>query len=95
MPPVRPKNDQGGGCGEPGGDPGFGADVIGHACASQGFGDGGDLGEGRGETGQAVGEVVVELNGSPVTRQPLVALASVPEGGIWRSVVDNVLILLE
>ena len=47
------------------------------------------------ETGQAVGEVVVELNGSPVTRQPLVALANVPEGGIWRSVVDNVLMLLE
>jgi D-alanyl-D-alanine carboxypeptidase (penicillin-binding protein 5/6) len=47
------------------------------------------------DKGQPVGEVVVELDGEPVTRQPLVALADVPEGGLWRSVVDNVLILLE
>jgi D-alanyl-D-alanine carboxypeptidase (penicillin-binding protein 5/6) len=45
--------------------------------------------------GDAVGEVVVELEGQTVTRQPLVALAAVPEGGIWRKVVDNVLMLLE
>jgi len=45
--------------------------------------------------GDTVGEVVVELNGQTVTRQPLVALADVPEGGIWRTVVDNVLMLLE
>ena len=47
------------------------------------------------EKGEQVGEVIVELDGEPVTRQPLVALASVPEGGIWRTVVDNVLMLLE
>ena len=45
--------------------------------------------------GEKVGEVVVELNGEVVTRQPLVALATVQEGGIWRTVVDNVLMLLE
>jgi D-alanyl-D-alanine carboxypeptidase (penicillin-binding protein 5/6) len=45
--------------------------------------------------GDTVGEVVVELDGQTVTRQPLVALAAVPEGGIWRTVVDNVLMLLE
>jgi D-alanyl-D-alanine carboxypeptidase (penicillin-binding protein 5/6) len=47
------------------------------------------------EKGERVGEVIVELDGETVTRQPLVALAGVPEGGIWRTVVDNVLILLE
>jgi D-alanyl-D-alanine carboxypeptidase (penicillin-binding protein 5/6) len=47
------------------------------------------------EKGQTVGEVVVELDGQTVTRQPLVTLAAVPEGGIWRKVVDNVLMLLE
>jgi D-alanyl-D-alanine carboxypeptidase (penicillin-binding protein 5/6) len=45
--------------------------------------------------GEQVGEVIVELNGEPVTRQPLVTLAAVQEGGIWRNVVDNVLMLLE
>ncbi len=45
--------------------------------------------------GQKVGEVVVELNGELVTRRPLVALEEMPEGGIWRTVVDNVLMLLE
>jgi len=45
--------------------------------------------------GQKVGEVIVELDGEPVTRQPLVALEEVPEGGIWRTVVDTVLMWLE
>ena len=45
--------------------------------------------------GQKVGEVVVELDGELVTRQPLVALEEVPEGGIWRTVVDTVLMWLE
>lgn len=47
------------------------------------------------QKGDPVGEVIVELNGETVTRQPLVALATVAEGGIWRTVVDNVLMLLE
>ena len=45
--------------------------------------------------GQKVGAVVVELDGELVTRQPLVALEEVPEGGIWRTVVDTVLMWLE
>ena len=45
--------------------------------------------------GQELGEVVVELNGEPVTRQPLVALEEVAEGGIWRKAVDTVLMMLE
>jgi D-alanyl-D-alanine carboxypeptidase (penicillin-binding protein 5/6) len=45
--------------------------------------------------GEKVGEVVVELDGEVITRQPLVAYEDVPEGGIWRSVVDSVLMLLE
>lgn len=47
------------------------------------------------DKGEQVGEVIVELDGETVTRKPLVALARVPEGGIWRTVVDNVLMLLE
>lgn len=45
--------------------------------------------------GEQVGEVIVELNGETVSRQPLVTLAAVQEGGLWRTVVDNVLMLLE
>jgi D-alanyl-D-alanine carboxypeptidase (penicillin-binding protein 5/6) len=45
--------------------------------------------------GQKVGEVVIELDGEVMTRQPLVALEEVPEGGIWRTVVDTVLMWLE
>ncbi|MCG6967325.1 MAG: D-alanyl-D-alanine carboxypeptidase [Chromatiaceae bacterium] len=45
--------------------------------------------------GQKVGEVIVELDGEVVTRRPLVALDDVPEGGIWRTVVDTVLMMLE
>jgi D-alanyl-D-alanine carboxypeptidase (penicillin-binding protein 5/6) len=47
------------------------------------------------QKGDTVGEIVVELEGQTVTRQPLVTLAAVPEGGIWRKVVDKVLMLLE
>jgi len=39
--------------------------------------------------------VIVELDGEPVTRRPLVALEAVPEGGIWRNLVDRALLLLE
>lgn len=45
--------------------------------------------------GQKVGEVIVELDGEPVTRRSLVALEDIPEGGIWRSLVDRALLLLE
>jgi D-alanyl-D-alanine carboxypeptidase (penicillin-binding protein 5/6) len=45
--------------------------------------------------GQKVGEVVVELDGEVITRRALVALEDVPEGGIWRSMVDSVLMMLE
>ncbi len=47
------------------------------------------------DQGQTVGEVVVELDGEVIAREPLVALEAVAEGGIWRTVVDNVLMLLE
>ena len=39
--------------------------------------------------------IVVELDGEVITRQPLVALEDVPEGGIWRQAVDTVLMMLE
>jgi D-alanyl-D-alanine carboxypeptidase (penicillin-binding protein 5/6) len=45
--------------------------------------------------GQKVGEVVVELDGEVITREPLIALETIPEGGIWRTVVDTVLMMLE
>lgn len=45
--------------------------------------------------GQRVGEVIVELAGDVVARRPLVLLEDVPEGGIWRTVVDRVLMMLE
>ena len=45
--------------------------------------------------GEKVGEVVIELDGEAVARQPLVALDEVPEGGIWRTMVDTVLMMLE
>ena len=45
--------------------------------------------------GQKVGEVVVELDGEMITRHPLVAFEEVPEGGIWRTLVDSVLMMLE
>ena len=45
--------------------------------------------------GQKVGQVVVELDGEVVKREPLVTLEDIPEGGIWRTVVDTVLMMLE
>ena len=45
--------------------------------------------------GQKVGEVVVELDGEVLSRRPLIALEAVPEGGIWRTLVDSVLMMLE
>ena len=40
--------------------------------------------------GQALGEVIVELEGEQVARPPLVALGDVAEGGLWRQAVDTV-----
>ncbi|BAN68128.1 D-alanyl-D-alanine carboxypeptidase family protein [endosymbiont of unidentified scaly snail isolate Monju] len=40
--------------------------------------------------GQALGEVVVELEGETIARVPLVALREIPEGGLWRQAVDTV-----
>jgi len=45
--------------------------------------------------GQKVGDVVIELDGEVVSRQPLVALDEIAEGGIWRTMVDSVLMMLE
>lgn len=45
--------------------------------------------------GQVVGEVIIELDGEVVGRRPLIALRDVGEGGIWRTVVDSVLKMLE
>ncbi len=39
--------------------------------------------------GQALGEVIVELDGETVARVPLVALRDIPEGGLWRQAVDT------
>lgn len=45
--------------------------------------------------GQALGEVIVELSGTEVTRMPLRALADMPEGGLWNLMVDSVLLWME
>jgi D-alanyl-D-alanine carboxypeptidase (penicillin-binding protein 5/6) len=41
--------------------------------------------------GEAVGEIVVSLEGKDLRRVPLVALKEVPAGGIWAKVRDGVL----
>lgn len=45
--------------------------------------------------GDKVGRLIVELNGEFLTEEPLVSLTDVPEGGLWRSAVDSVLLMLE
>jgi D-alanyl-D-alanine carboxypeptidase (penicillin-binding protein 5/6) len=45
--------------------------------------------------GDELGRVIVELDGSPVAEVPLIALTDVPSGGIVRTAVDTVLMLLE
>ena len=47
------------------------------------------------QQGQVLGEVIIELEGELVARQPLVALQPIPEGGLWRKTVDTVLMMLE
>jgi D-alanyl-D-alanine carboxypeptidase (penicillin-binding protein 5/6) len=46
-------------------------------------------------SGEAYGEVKIALNEENINQQPLVALESIPEGGLWRQTVDTVLQWLE
>ena len=45
--------------------------------------------------GQKLGEVIVQLPGSEVSRQPLVALQDVADGGFFSRMIDNVMMMLE
>jgi len=45
--------------------------------------------------GTVVGHVIVSLNGEEVSNEPLVALETVEEGGIWQKLKDSVLLWLE
>ncbi|NNJ92818.1 MAG: serine-type D-Ala-D-Ala carboxypeptidase, partial [Gammaproteobacteria bacterium] len=45
--------------------------------------------------GQKLGEVIVQLSGNELIRQPLVALQSVAEGGFFSRMMDNVMMMLE
>lgn len=43
--------------------------------------------------GQAFGSVNVTLNGEKLVSKPLIALNTVEEGGLWRKLVDNVILM--
>ncbi len=45
--------------------------------------------------GQKLGEIIIQLSGKEVTRQPLVALQDVAEGGFFSRMMDNVMMMLE
>ncbi len=45
--------------------------------------------------GRQYGTVDVKLGAETVTSQPLVALRDIPEGGLWRRMVDNILLMFE
>jgi D-alanyl-D-alanine carboxypeptidase (penicillin-binding protein 5/6) len=45
--------------------------------------------------GQALGKVMVTLNGEPVTTATLVALKDVAEGNLWQQIKDSALLWLE
>jgi D-alanyl-D-alanine carboxypeptidase (penicillin-binding protein 5/6) len=45
--------------------------------------------------GQAYGNVNIMLGDKELSRQPLVALEDVPEGGLWRQLVDTVMLMFE
>jgi D-alanyl-D-alanine carboxypeptidase (penicillin-binding protein 5/6) len=47
------------------------------------------------EEGQVLGEYKVSVGDEVVARVPLVALAKVDEGGIWRWAVDSVKLWFE
>ncbi|MGD8484378.1 MAG: serine-type D-Ala-D-Ala carboxypeptidase, partial [Thioalkalispiraceae bacterium] len=43
--------------------------------------------------GQAFGTVNVTLGDEQLVSKPLIALTSVEEGGLWRKLVDNVMLM--
>lgn len=45
------------------------------------------------KVGQAYGTVNIKFKGEDYTSRPLVALENIPEGGIWRKLVDSVILL--
>ena len=45
--------------------------------------------------GTLVGHVIVKLNDEEVANEPLVALESIEEGGLWQKLRDSVLLWLE
>jgi len=45
--------------------------------------------------GQSFGTVNVTLDKKPLAKRPLIALQDVPEGGLWRRLVDNVVLLFK
>ncbi len=45
--------------------------------------------------GQVYGSVIIKLTDKEIIKRPLVALQSVPEGGIWRKLVDNVKLMFQ
>jgi D-alanyl-D-alanine carboxypeptidase (penicillin-binding protein 5/6) len=47
------------------------------------------------EKGQSLGSVEVKLDDQVLTQAPLVALSQVPEGSIWRQLVDSALLLFQ
>jgi D-alanyl-D-alanine carboxypeptidase (penicillin-binding protein 5/6) len=46
-------------------------------------------------SGEAYGKVKIALNEQSINQQPLIALKTIPEGGLWRQTVDTVLQWLE
>lgn len=45
--------------------------------------------------GQQYGMVNITLNDEQLSQQPLVALEDVPEGGLWRQLVDSVMLMFQ
>ncbi|MGW8228230.1 MAG: D-alanyl-D-alanine carboxypeptidase family protein [Gammaproteobacteria bacterium] len=45
--------------------------------------------------GQAYGSVNIMLGDEELSQQPLVALEDVPEGGLWRQLVDTVMLMIK
>jgi len=47
------------------------------------------------QKGSNLGNLIVELNGEQLIDRPLVSLDEVPEGNLWRTTIDSILLLLE
>ena len=45
--------------------------------------------------GQTYGKVNIQLKGGDYTSRPLVALEEIPEGGLWRKMVDSIILLFK